>query len=60
MDLQKEIDQLDCKNAERRLARLGGVGSVEYYTVYRFIQEVKKLQNKPKLAALLKEKPNEA
>lgn len=55
-NLQKQIDNLDVANAEHALARLGGVGTVEYYVLYSFISHVKRLQTKEKLPTLLKGK----
>ncbi len=56
MDLQKEINKLDVVNAEHALARLGGVGTVDYYVLYSFLSHVKRLQAVQKVPALLKEK----
>lgn len=56
MDLQKQINNLDVVNAEHALARLGGVGTVDYFVLYSFISHVKRLQNVQKEAALFKPK----
>ena len=57
MDLQKQIDNLDVRNAEHALARLGGVGTVDYFVLYSLLSHVKRLQSVQKVPALLKEKP---
>lgn len=55
-NLQKQINILDVANAEHALARMGGVGSVDYYVLYSFIAHVKRLQSAQKIPALLKGK----
>lgn len=55
-NLQKQIDNLDVVNAEHALARLGGVGTVDYFVLYSFISHVKRLQSVQKQAALFKPK----
>jgi hypothetical protein len=55
-NLQKQIDNLDVLNAEHALARLGGVGTVDYFVLYSFISHVKRLQSVQKIPALLKGK----
>lgn len=54
MDLQKEINKLDTVNAEHALARLGGVGTVDYFVLYTFISHVKRLQVQQRVPALFR------
>jgi hypothetical protein len=55
MDLQKEINKLDVVNAEHALARIGGVGTVDYYVLYSLISHIKRLQKLEKVPMLFKE-----
>lgn len=57
MDLQREINNLDCVTAQMALKKLGGEGRGEYYFLYSFIDHVKRIQSTKKEAALFKAKP---